>query len=119
MSKLISQGEAGAAFSLSFFNLYRFITAIFQKVFNEWELSAQMVSAVFSSLTSIPFYFLIRSLLGRTVTFISSILFIFHPYLVRYSAEVIQGPTFWFFPMMTLWVGWEAISRKRAWLFFS
>ncbi len=118
MSKLISQGEAGSAFSLLFFNLYPFITAIFQKVFNDWEFSAQMVSAVFGSLTIIPFYFLIRSLFGRTVALISSILFVFHPYLVRYSAEVIRGPTFWFFFAMTLWVGWEAISRKRAWLFF-
>jgi hypothetical protein len=118
MSKLISRGEAGSAFSLLFFNLYPFITAIFQKVFNDWEFSAQMVSAVFGSLTIIPFYFLIRSLLGRTVASVSSILFVFHPYLVRYSAEVIRGPTFWFFFAVTLWVGWEAISRKRAWLFF-
>jgi 4-amino-4-deoxy-L-arabinose transferase-like glycosyltransferase len=118
MSRLISQGEAGSAFSLLFFNLYPFIIVIFQRVFNDWEFSAQMVSAVFGSLTIIPFYFLIRSLFGRTTALISSILFLFHPYLVRYSAEVIRGPTFWFFFMMTLWVGWEAISRKRAWLFF-
>jgi len=118
MSKLISQGEAGAAFSLLFFNLYPLITVVFQKVFSDWELSAQMVSAVFGSLTVIPLYFLIRSLLGRAVALISSILFVFHPYLVRFSAEVIRGPTFWFFFMMTLWVGWEAISQKRAWLFF-
>ena len=118
MSKLISQGEAGSAFGLLFFNLYPFIIIVFQKVFNDWEFSAQMVSAVFGSLTIIPFYFLIRSLFGRTVALISSILLVFHPYLVRFSAEVIRGPTFWFFFMMTLWVGWEAISRKRAWLFF-
>ncbi len=118
MSKLISQGEASAAFSLLFFNLYPLITVVFQRVFSDWELSAQMVSAVFGSLTIIPLYFLIKSLLGRAVALISSILFVFHPYLVRYSAEVIRGPTFWFFLMMTLWVGWEAISRRRAWLFF-
>ena len=118
MSKLISQGEAGAAFSLLFFNLYPLITIVFQKVFIDWELSAQMVSAVFGSLTIIPLYFLIRSLLGRTVAIISSLLFISHPYIVRFSAEVIRGPTFWFFLMMAVWVGWEAISRKRAWLFF-
>lgn len=118
MSKLISEGQAGAAFSLLFFNLYPVITAVFQKVFTDWEFSGQMVSTVFGSLTIIPFYFLIKSLLGRPVAFISSILFVFHPYLVRYSAEVIRGPTSWFFFTVTLWVGWEAISRKRAWLFF-
>jgi hypothetical protein len=117
MSKLISQGETGAAFSLLFFNLYPVITAVFQKVFNDWEFSGQMVSAVFGSLSIIPFYFLIRSLLGRTVAFISSILFVFHPYLVRFSAEVIKGPTFWFFFLMALWLGWEALTRKRLWLF--
>jgi hypothetical protein len=118
MAKLISQGKAGAAFGLLSFNLYPVIIAAFQKLFSDWEFSGQMVSTVFGSLTIIPFYFLIRSLLGRTVAFISSILFVFHPYLVRFSAEVIRGPTFWFFFIMTVWVGWEAISRKRAWLFF-
>ena len=117
MSKLISQGEAGAAFSLLFFNFYPLITTIFQEVFNDWEFSAQMVSAVFGSLTIIPFYFLIRSLFSRTVAFISSVLFVFHPYLVRFSAEVIKGPTFWFFFLMALWLGWEALTRKRVWLF--
>nr|NIO06365.1 hypothetical protein [Pseudomonadota bacterium]NIS72662.1 hypothetical protein [Pseudomonadota bacterium] len=110
MSKLISQGEVGAAFQLLFFNLYPLMTIPFQQIFNEWELSAQMVSAVFGSLTIIPFYLLIRSIFGRTVALISSIFFVFHPYLARFSAEVVRGPAFWFFFMMALWVGWEAIS---------
>jgi hypothetical protein len=117
MSKLISQGEVGTAFSLLFFNLYPIITILFQKVFGDWEFSAQMVSAVFGSLTIIPLYFLIRSLFSRTVALISSILFVFHPYFVRFSAEVIKGPTFWFFFLMALWLGWEALTRKRLWLF--
>ncbi len=118
MAKLISAGEAGRAFDLLFFSLYPLIIAAFQKVFGDWELSAQMVSAVFGSLTIIPLYFLIRSQFSRTVALISSTFFVFHPYLVRFSAEVVRGPTFWFVFMTALWVGWEAISRKRAWLFF-
>jgi hypothetical protein len=118
MAKLISEGETSAAFGMLFFNLYPLLIAAFQKVFLDWELSGQLVSAVFGMLTLFPFYLLVRSLFGRSVAFISSILFVFHPYLVRFSAEVIRGPTFWFFFVTTLWVGWEAISRKRAWLFF-
>ena len=117
ISKLISQGQVSEAFDFYFLNLYPLITAVFQRLFYDWEFSAQMVSTVFGSLTIIPFYLLTRSLFNRTVALISSILFGFHPYLVRLSAEVIRGPTFWFFLMMALWVGWEAICRKRAWLF--
>ncbi len=118
MSKLISQGDVGGAFSLLFFNLYPLITVLFQKVFHDWELSAQMVSAVFGSLTIIPFYFLVRALFNRTVALTSSILLVFHPYLVRFSAEVIRGPAFWFCFMTALWLGWEALCRRSAWLFF-
>ncbi len=116
-SKLISQGKIGASLDVYFLNLYPFMIAAFQKVFSDWHFSAQMVSAVFGSLTVIPLYFLIRSWFDRDVAFMSSVLFVFHPYLVRFSAEVIRGPTFWFFCMMAMWVGWEAISRKKAWLF--
>lgn len=117
VAKLIAKGEIGAALGVYFLNLYPFIVAAFQKVFIDWEFSAQMVSAVFGSLAVIPLYCLIRSLFDRNVALMSSILFIFHPYLVRFSAEVIRDPTFWFFFMMAMWVSWEAISRKKAWLF--
>jgi len=117
MSKLISEGRAGEAFGLLFFNLYPLVTVLFQNLFHDWEFSGQMVSTVFGSVTIVPFYFLVRSLFSRTVAFTASMLFVFHPYLVRFSAEVIRGPTFWFFFMMALWVGWLAISRERLWLF--
>ncbi len=78
MSKLISQGEAGAAGSLLFFDLSPLITMVFQKVFSDWELSAQMVSAVFGSLTIIPLYFLMKVPVGsgRGHHFISSLCFL-------------------------------------------
>jgi 4-amino-4-deoxy-L-arabinose transferase-like glycosyltransferase len=118
VAKLISQEKLGGALNNYFLNLYPFIIAVFQKVFSDWEFSAQMVSAVFGALTVIPLYCLIKSFFNRDVALISSVLFVFHPYLVRFSAEVVRGPTFWFFCMMAVWVGWEAISRKKAWLFF-
>ena len=91
MAKLISQGETSAAFGMLFFNLYPLLIAAFQKVFLDWELSGQLVSAIFGMLTLFPFYLLVRSLFGRSVALISSILFVFHPYLVRFSAEVITS----------------------------
>jgi hypothetical protein len=118
LAKLISKGEFGAAFSISFFNLYPFVIALFQKIFNEWELSGQLVSMVFGSLTLIPLYFLTKSLFSRTAAMVSSVLFVFHPHLVRFSAEVIRGPIFWFFFVMALWIGWKAICERKAWQFF-
>ncbi|NIM98592.1 MAG: hypothetical protein GTO24_11085 [candidate division Zixibacteria bacterium] len=117
LAKLISKGAVTEALSLWLPNLYPLALAFFQRVFFDWELSGQMVSTVFGSLAIIPFYFLVRSLFSRDVALVASILFAFHPYAVRFSAEVIRGPTFWFLLMMTLWVGWEAIGRKRLWLF--
>lgn len=117
LAKLISQGQIEEAIRLHFLNLFPFIISLFQKVFINWEFSGQMVSAIFGSLAIIPFYFLIKCLFNRSVAIISSILFVCHPYLVRFSAEVIKEPTFWFFFLMTLWLGWEALTRKNPWLF--
>lgn len=118
LARLISQGKMGAALNLYPLNLYPFIIAIFQKGFHDWEFSAQLISALFGSLAIIPFYYLVKRLCIREVAFVSSILFVVHPYLVRLSAEVIRGPAFWFFFLMSLWFGWEAITRKRPLLFF-
>ena len=117
LAQLLSQGKVGEAMSLHLPSLFPIIIASFQKVFVDWELSGQMVSVLFGSLTIIPFYFLTKELFNRNVAFTSSILFIFHPYLVRFSAEVIKEPTFWFFSLMGIWVGWNAITLKKVWLF--
>ncbi|MFX0197386.1 MAG: ArnT family glycosyltransferase, partial [Candidatus Hodarchaeota archaeon] len=87
------------------------------KVFHDWEFSAQMVSAIFGTLTLIPFYFLTRKLFNQGLAFISSIIFAFQPYLVRFSGEVIREPFFWFLFMMAIWFGWEAITKKKLYLF--
>jgi len=116
LAKLLSRGEVGKALSVWAPNLYPVIIALFQRVFDDWEFSGQLVSTFFGTLTIVPFYLLMRSLFGRPVALIASLLFTCHPYLVRFSAEVIRGPTFWFFFMMTLWVGWEGISRRMGWL---
>lgn len=117
LAKLISQGKMGDALRLYPFNIYPFFIVIFQKVFHDWEVSAQMISALFGTLAIVPFYFLIKRLFSREVALISSIFFVFQPYLVRFSAEVIRGPSFWFFFLTSLWVGWEAITRKSYLLF--
>jgi 4-amino-4-deoxy-L-arabinose transferase-like glycosyltransferase len=117
LAQAIARGETGAAYDRYLFNLYPLVMVPFQRVFHDWELSGQMVSAVFGSLTVVPFYLLTRDLFKKHTALIASVLFVFHPYLVRYSGEVVREPTFWFFVLMTLWVGWRAINHKHLWLF--
>ena len=117
VAQLISQGRVGEAMSLHFPSLFPLLLASFQRVFTDWEFSGQMVSVLFGSLAIIPFYFLVKDLFDRDVALFSSILFSFHPYLVRFSGEVIKEPTFWFFFLMALWLGWIAMTRKKVWLF--
>jgi 4-amino-4-deoxy-L-arabinose transferase-like glycosyltransferase len=115
-ARLISMGDLGETYNRYLFNLYPFFIAVFQKALHNWEFSAQMVSAIFGTLTIIPFYLLVSRVFNRPLALLSSIVFACHPYLVRYSADAIREPTFWFFFMLALWVGWEATVRKRIWL---
>lgn len=117
VAQLISQGRVGEAMGLHFPSLFPFLLALFQRIFLDWEFSGQMVSVFFGSLAIIPFYFLVKDFFNKDVALLSSILFSFHPYLVRFSAEVIKEPSFWFFSLVAIWSGWKAIHRKKIWLF--
>jgi len=56
IAKDISAGTLRNIDQYGFFNLYSFIIALFQKIFQDWEFSGKMASVLFGSLSrsSIP-----------------------------------------------------------------
>jgi 4-amino-4-deoxy-L-arabinose transferase-like glycosyltransferase len=117
IAKGISLGNFQSISNYGFFNLYSFLTALFQTFLNDWEFSGKMVSVVFGSLTIIPFFFLTRGLFNQNVAIASALFYVIHPRFAEYSSDVLREPVFWFFSIAALWLAWEGIARKKYYPF--
>ncbi|MCX5807989.1 MAG: glycosyltransferase family 39 protein [Proteobacteria bacterium] len=116
VAKMIASGSFQKISTFSFFNLYPFLIVVFQKVFHDWEMAGRLVSALLSSLAVVPFFLLIRELIGNRIAFMASLFYIIGPRLVEYSSDVLREPSFWFFSITSLYCAWSGITRKR-WIF--
>jgi len=97
--------------------LYSFIMAGLYKIVPNMELSGTITSIFFGTLTVIAFYLIGKGVFGQKIAFISSIILAFHPYAVRFSADIISESTYFFFFTSAFGLGFFAITRGRLLLF--
>ena len=117
IAKDISTGHFTNVDQYGFFNLYSFLIALFQKVFQDWEFSGKMVSILFGSLSIFPLFFLAKAFFNVRVAFFSALVYALHPRFVEISSDVLREPTCWFFAVTALWLAWEGLAGKRYPLF--
>jgi 4-amino-4-deoxy-L-arabinose transferase-like glycosyltransferase len=117
IAKGINFGNLQGVTDYGFFNLYSLLITLFQLLLHDWEFSGKMVSVVFGSLTIIPLFFLVRGLFNQNTAIVSAILYGIHPRFVEYSSDILREPVFWFFSIVSLWLAWEGVSRKKCFLF--
>ncbi|MFX0195648.1 MAG: ArnT family glycosyltransferase [Candidatus Hodarchaeota archaeon] len=86
------------------------------KLFGDWVLAGQWVSALCGALTVIPLYFLARRIFDEKIALLTATFYIICPNLVRYSAEVLRDIPFVFFYTTALWLAYRGIKAGR--LFF-
>ena len=97
--------------AVGFHPLYPILVASFSKVLGDFELSGQMVSILFGTLTVIPIYYLARGAFGPWAAFVSSLFLAILPRHVALSADFLSDPTYTFFFISAVWLGWEALRR--------
>jgi 4-amino-4-deoxy-L-arabinose transferase-like glycosyltransferase len=98
--------------AIGYHPLYPMLVAFFWKVLGDFELSGQMVSVLFGTLTVIPIYYLAKDAFGGWAAFISSLFLAILPYHVALSADFLSDPTYTFFFICAVWLGWEALRRN-------
>jgi hypothetical protein len=81
---------------------YPLLVALSYRVFEDWVVSAKLVSLVFGTATLIPLYLLLRRFWGVAVSVLALLIFAISPSFVEFSREVIRGPIFWFFAVLGL-----------------
>jgi 4-amino-4-deoxy-L-arabinose transferase-like glycosyltransferase len=97
--------------AIGYHPLYPMLVAFFSKVIGDFQLSGQMVSVLFGTLTVIPIYYLARGAFSGWTAFISSLFLAILPRHVALSADFLSDPTYTFFFISAVWLGWEALRR--------
>ena len=97
--------------------LYSLIMAGLYKIVPNMELSGTIISIIFGTFTVIAFYLIGKGIFDQRIAFVSSIILAFHPYAVRFSADIISESTYFFFFTSALGLGFFAITGGRLLLF--
>jgi len=110
-AQYFASGQWMDGLGIGYHPLYPILVASFSKVLGDFELSGQMVSVLFGTLTVIPIYYLARGAFGGWTAFISSLFLAILPHHVALSADFLSDPTYTFFFIAAVWLGWEALRR--------
>lgn len=97
--------------------LYSLIMAGLYKIVPNMELSGTITSIFFGTLTVTVFYLIGKGIIDQKIAFVSAIILAFHPYAVRFSADIISESTYFFFFTFALGLGFFAITNGRLLLF--
>jgi 4-amino-4-deoxy-L-arabinose transferase-like glycosyltransferase len=116
-AKHFASGDFARGLGHDYHPLYSLIMAVLYKVVPNMELSGTIISVLFGTLTVIVFYLIGKSVFDRKVSFVSAIILAFHPYAVRFSADIISESTYFFFFISALGLGYFAITNRKLLLF--
>jgi hypothetical protein len=82
---------------LSYVSIYPLLITGTHFLVSDWILSAQLVSAVFSTATLIPIYYLCRQFFDARLAALATCIAAVNPVMCSRSADVVRDPVFWFF----------------------
>ncbi|MBT6052996.1 MAG: hypothetical protein HOG49_39855, partial [Candidatus Scalindua sp.] len=116
-AKFFASGDFSSALRHDYHPLYSLIMAVLYKAVPNMELSGTIISVLFGTLTVIAFYLVGIRVFDQKVSFVSSIVLAFHPYAVRFSADLISDSTYFFFFISALGLGYFAITNRKIILF--
>jgi 4-amino-4-deoxy-L-arabinose transferase-like glycosyltransferase len=92
---------------------YPLLLAGMKLAISDPEIAGKLVSLLLGTCAFFPLYYLGKRFFEQKVVFIGLFLFALHPYLVRYSAEVLSESTFIFLSIAGFWMLWKGWEEKQ------
>jgi 4-amino-4-deoxy-L-arabinose transferase-like glycosyltransferase len=83
----------------------------------DFEVAGKWVSSLFGILMIFPIYFLGKRIFDQKIAFLSTLALIIHPYIRRFSADVLKESTYLFFLATAFWFTWKTLNREKAYPF--
>jgi len=102
----------------SIFTIYPIFIYLMDFIVKDILLSAKLVSLVFGTAVIFPLYYIARKLVGVKAALITIFFFATHPYLIRYSGEVLKDATLFFFSVTALYFAFAGNWKRSHLLFF-
>ena len=93
--------------------LYSLMVALVSRWVLDFELAGKLVSSIFGILLVIPVYFLGKRIFDEKIVLFSSFFLVIHPYIRRFSADVLKESTFLFFLGTAMWFAWRTIQDEK------
>src|SRR4030067_1720166 len=118
LAKDFASGLFGKALSHDQQPLYSLLVAFVSPWVSDFDVAGKLVSTLFGILLIFPVYFLGKRIFDEKIAFLSSLLLVVHPYLRRFSADVLKESTYLFFFAAALRFAWNAIQEEKKYAFF-
>ena len=97
--------------------LYPFFVAMVSYGVTDFEVGGRLVSSFFGILMIFPIYFLGKRIFDQKIAFLSSLVLVIHPYIRRFSADVLKESTYLFFLATAFWFTWKTLQREKRYPF--
>ncbi len=113
IAKDFVSGLYGKAFGHNQQPLYSLFIAFVSRWVSDFETAGKLVSTVFGILMIFPVYFLGKRIFDERFVLLSSFFLVIHPYIRRFSADVLKESTYLFFLATGLWFAWRTIQGQK------
>ncbi len=114
LSKNLASGNYDKSLNLIRPPLYPVMIWLFSYIFQDIEFAGRMVSAFGGTLTVLVSYYLGRKLFNERTGIIIALFVSIHPYMIRYSGEVLTEGMFFFFVATVSLLGLISISKNST-----
>lgn len=92
---------------------YSFLIMVVNSFIDNYELSGVMVSWIFGVLVVVPVYFLTKRVFDERVGRFASLLAAVQPTLYFYSGSVLSDSIYYFFLVLSVYLGWVAFEKGK------
>jgi 4-amino-4-deoxy-L-arabinose transferase-like glycosyltransferase len=93
--------------------LYSFLIALVSRSVSDFELAGKLISSFFGIMVIFPVYFLGRQIFDRKVAFLSAFFLAIHPYIRRFSGDVLKESTYLFLLATAIWFTLRTLQREK------
>ena len=97
--------------------LYPLLIAIVSYWINDFEVAGKLASTFFGVLMIFPVYFLGKRIFDQKIAFLSTLALVIHPYIRRFSGDVLKESTYLFLLATTFWYTWGTFQKEKRYLF--
>jgi hypothetical protein len=97
--------------------LYPFFVAMVSYWVTNLEVAGKLVATLFGILMIFPIYFLGKRIFDQKIAFVSTLALVVHPYIRRFSADVLKESAYLFFLAIAFWFTWKTLQREKRYPF--